>query len=218
MIDWMIEVTTTFELSIRTFFVGAKIMDKFFALQECNVHPNLLHIIGIVCMFVASKVEDVDALRMSHAREKIGHSKFTLREIASTEGAVLRKLGFLVNFVVKCDFIEEIASEFGISSEVSQLALFYSRLSMYYYSHLSYKESQVAYCSLMLAAQTLHKEEIIGKLVEKAAKEKVTLTFEEFKTDIAGFKDSFPRLESVFHAHRMTFNVVQGTFLISPYN
>lgn len=78
MVDWMIEVLTTFKNSDQTFFLAVSIMDRYFKNMGLIAHlpSSELHITGIVSMFLASKYEDVVPLLMRTVVNKIGHGKF----------------------------------------------------------------------------------------------------------------------------------------------
>jgi penicillin-binding protein-related factor A (putative recombinase) len=78
MIDWMGEVLHTFKTSHQTYFLSVNIMDRFFKLSDRELTSADLHLTGIVCMFIASKYEDVIPLLMRTVLNKIGHNKFSL--------------------------------------------------------------------------------------------------------------------------------------------
>lgn len=76
MVDWMVEVLTAFKCADQTFFLAINLLDRYFdALSKQNVTLELseLHISGVVCMFMASKYEDVYPLLMKTVFNKIGH-------------------------------------------------------------------------------------------------------------------------------------------------
>ena len=56
MIDWMIEVTSSYKFSHKTYFDGISLMDKYFNNEVEVLSPNKLHITGIICMVIASKM------------------------------------------------------------------------------------------------------------------------------------------------------------------
>jgi hypothetical protein len=73
MIDWMIEVLTNFKCDDQTFFLSVSLMDRYFKGCKDIKAVGDLHIIGVTCMFVASKYEDIYPLKMKTVFEKIGH-------------------------------------------------------------------------------------------------------------------------------------------------
>jgi hypothetical protein len=79
MVDWMIEVLTTFKNSDQTFFLAINLLDRYFKNTNKPLPSTELHISGIVSMFIASKYEDVIPLLMRTVINKIGHNKFSIR-------------------------------------------------------------------------------------------------------------------------------------------
>lgn len=212
MVDWMIEVTSIFQSSPRTFFIAVKIMDKFFTLQNVSVSCGLLHIIGLTSLFISSKYEDVITISTKDVVELIAHNKISSEDLFMTEQAILKKLGFFVNFVTRCDFIEEISKEISLSEELTSFALFLSQVSMHIYSHLSLKESQIAYCCLFISAKALKKEESAIKILAKCVISKVFVDFESFKSDLLKFKTLNPRFQKAQTTSKMDFGLVDGVF------
>ena len=76
MVDWMLEVLTTFKNSDQSFFLSINIMDRYFKQNMQNLPSSELHLTGIVSMFIASKYEDIVPLMMKTVINKIGHNKF----------------------------------------------------------------------------------------------------------------------------------------------
>ena len=59
MIDWMVEVLTTFKMSEQTFFVSVSLLDRFFKNAKKSLPSVELHLTGMAAMFLASKYEDI---------------------------------------------------------------------------------------------------------------------------------------------------------------
>ena len=56
--------------------------------------PNDLHIIGVASMFIASKFEEIYALKFSTVYEKIGHKKLNKIDIIKKEADILNALNY----------------------------------------------------------------------------------------------------------------------------
>ena len=85
MVDWMIEVTSTFKLDERTFFLSVAIMDSYLAEErECQTKDDI-HEIGVVAMFMASKYEDFMPLSLPVVMKKISHGTFTKEQLQRRE-------------------------------------------------------------------------------------------------------------------------------------
>ena len=78
MLDWMVEVTSSYKLSSSAYFKGVHIMDRYFHLEAAKLVPSQLHLIGITCMWIASKMDEVRPLRIKTVFERIGHKKFSV--------------------------------------------------------------------------------------------------------------------------------------------
>lgn len=216
MVDWMAEVTKTFQCSTRTFFSSVKIMDKFFQLQHISIHPSLLHIIGVVCMLIASKFEDIHAISLNDAKSRISHNKFSSEDIRTTEQAVLKKLGFAVNFVTRVDLIEDTVEEIGAGKDVLETSLFFAKISMHCYTHLQFTESQAAFWCILMTAKALDREEVAFKVTEKFGKNTGVKHYEEFANDVKMFRQNFPSFRSVFFTSEVDFEAVTCKVFKTP--
>ena len=57
MIDWMVEVLTTFKMSDQTFFISVSLLDRFFKKASKCIPSSELHLTGMTAMLLASKYE-----------------------------------------------------------------------------------------------------------------------------------------------------------------
>jgi hypothetical protein len=75
MIDWMVEVCTSFRCAERTWFLAVALFDRYLqAVKGQKVLKNSdVHTIGIVSIYLASKYEDVTPINSFIAYEKISH-------------------------------------------------------------------------------------------------------------------------------------------------
>lgn len=83
MIDWMVEVTTSYKFTNKTFFDGIQLMDRYFHAEQDCLPPSKLHIIGVEAMTIASKMNEVYPLRIRTVYEKIGHRKLAIDDLVS---------------------------------------------------------------------------------------------------------------------------------------
>lgn len=81
MIDWMVEVLTTFKASEQCFFTAVTLMDRYFKKTDFILGSSDLHLIGVTTMFIASKYEDVVQFSLETIVQKVGHSKFSKQQI-----------------------------------------------------------------------------------------------------------------------------------------
>ncbi len=65
MVDWMVEIFYIYESIAETFFLAVYIMDKFIYSTSSILTNNDIHLLGITCVFLASKFEDIYPLQMN---------------------------------------------------------------------------------------------------------------------------------------------------------
>ncbi|CDW85550.1 n-terminal domain containing protein [Stylonychia lemnae] len=101
MIDWMIVVFRVLKKSShKTFFLAIQLMDKYFIVKKLRgikVSKQDLHIVGLVCIFIASKFEDVIPIYLHQILIEAAHSKFTQEQILSMELDILTTLDFKIH-------------------------------------------------------------------------------------------------------------------------
>lgn len=109
MVDWMIEVFGIYKQKPRTIFKAIQIMDSYYSAKRQVVPLEELHLNGIVCILIASKVEEVSYIKLRAAVETIGRNKFSVSQVASREMEILSTINFSTNFptiydLLRCSF------------------------------------------------------------------------------------------------------------------
>ena len=68
LLDWMVQVYRVLKVSApQTFFLSAKIFDRYLIEKQKNkesIFQEDLYLIGLSCVFISSKYEDVVPIRM----------------------------------------------------------------------------------------------------------------------------------------------------------
>jgi len=65
-----------------------------------------LHSIGVTCMFVASKYEDIYPLKMKMVHEKIAHKKLAVEKIKAIEMDILKVIKYKIQAPTSLDFLK----------------------------------------------------------------------------------------------------------------
>ena len=108
MIDWMIEVLCNYNCDESTYFESVNLMDRYFKvcqIQNKILQPPQLHLIGVTCMFIASKYNDIYPLRLKILHEKIAHRKLSTKEIKKKENEITKLLNYIIGLPTMWDFI-----------------------------------------------------------------------------------------------------------------
>lgn len=97
MVDWIIEVLSLFKQSNETIFRAVHLLDLFLKNEKKSRSVKDLHLMGIVCMFVASKLCEVKPLTLQRVVCDIGKGKFSKDAILRTEKELLETVKFKLN-------------------------------------------------------------------------------------------------------------------------
>jgi len=112
MIDWMLEVLYAYNSDSPTIFLAVHLMDTYFAKSKVILTNNDVHLTGMTCLYIASKMEDIIPLRMSHVKSKIGHNKFSEKDIRKKEKTILETINFDIISTSTFDFIKTFIFDF----------------------------------------------------------------------------------------------------------
>ncbi|KAL4469497.1 hypothetical protein ABPG74_004750 [Tetrahymena malaccensis] len=94
MVDWMIEVMKSYKCTEETYFMAVRIMDSFLEKCKQKKSPQDIHLIGVTCIFIASKYEEIYPLRLQIIEERISHNKLSQEQVKQTEAEILNTLDF----------------------------------------------------------------------------------------------------------------------------
>jgi hypothetical protein len=94
MVDWMIEVLSSFNCDHNTFFVAVDLMDQFLSKTQNSYQSKDIHLIGVTCMLISSKMEEVLPFKVSTVVEKMTHNKIRCDQIQAMEFEVLSTLNY----------------------------------------------------------------------------------------------------------------------------
>ena len=53
MLDWMVEVTSSYKFTNKAYFDGVQLMDRYFASEKERITAGKLHMVGVVSMMLA---------------------------------------------------------------------------------------------------------------------------------------------------------------------
>ncbi len=120
MVDWMIEVLTNFKCDDQTFFLAISLMDRFFKQVKRDLQIQDLHTIGVTCMFIASKYEDIYPLKMKMVFEKIAHKKIPIDKIKQLELEICKTIKYKIPAPLPPEFMKLYLQEvLGITSKIT---------------------------------------------------------------------------------------------------
>lgn len=191
----MVEVTSTFKCDAETFFLSVKIMDKFTKKVSHSLGLSKLHCLGVTCMFIASKMQDVEPLMLGILVKKIAHNQIKKTEIRETEKLILITLNFKLNLVTAYDILMNL--RVSVPQPVLLRSEVLCRLCQYYVQYSEIRPSSLAHCSLIVACRELGEDTLAEQLLESAENSQLEEMVKTVELDITRFSQKFPLLRNV---------------------
>lgn len=161
MVDWMIEVISVYNFLNDTFFLAVYLLDKYLSMTTLSLVDKDIHLIGIICMYMASKEEEVWPFNLWNMKVAIGHGLFDASTMKRKELEIIETLNWKLIMVTPMQFIEYIDTLLRNSfkswlyshciENVRLMALQYCKLALINQNILQYKPSEIAAGAYALA-------------------------------------------------------------------
>jgi len=168
MIDWMVEVTCAFHMSMETFFLSVKVMDYFLCKSGVKYGDDSVHLIGITCMLVASKYEEVEPFRVKTMVEIVAKHKFSALDILAMELVVLDAISFEVHLLTPIHVLGYLCDTLRLSPGIQQTAEILLVINQMSIVVQTAPPSLQAVAALMLVCAGLKRPEVLPLLVPYA--------------------------------------------------
>jgi hypothetical protein len=97
MVNWILEVLKIFESSLETAFRAVLCLDLFLKCLKTPLRAKELHLLGVVCIFISSKLSETRSISMRQLIRDIGKFQFSVREIKDMEMRILTTVNFNIN-------------------------------------------------------------------------------------------------------------------------
>nr|DAD44785.1 TPA_asm: hypothetical protein HUJ06_003015 [Nelumbo nucifera] len=157
LVDWLVEVSEEYKLVPDTLYLTVYLIDRF--LSQNFIERQRLQLLGITCMLIASKYEEICAPRVEEFCF-ITDNTYTRGEVLKMESQVLNYLGFQLSTPTIKTFLRRFlraaqASYKVPSLELEFLANYLAELTLVEYAFLKFLPSLIAASAVFLARWTL---------------------------------------------------------------
>lgn len=152
LVDWLHEVAMEFSLCIQTIEKCVNLLDRY--LSVASIQRNQLQLVGVACLLIASKYEEVTPPSIEDFTWVTDNS-YTREQVLDMEACILSKLGFRLNIVTISDVLHSLQQAMQADGVTVQLAQYLSELTLQEYSFTKYLPSMVATSAFCLAMHTL---------------------------------------------------------------
>lgn len=150
LVDWLVEVSVTFNLRMSTLFLSIRLLDSYMTLVKGSVPKRLLQLVGATAMMIASKFEEVTPPDLQDFIY-VAADAYTKDQFLRMEVQMLTVLDFRMATPTAAHFVEHAAT----SPLEAQVAQFFLELTLGEYSMIRHAPSHLACAALLLARRVL---------------------------------------------------------------
>jgi hypothetical protein len=184
LIDWLVDVAIEFRLSNSTLALTSSILERFLALED--LEKKQLQLLGVTCMWIASKMEEVSVPLVSDFAW-ITYDTYTVDELRAMERRVLNALQFAISQWIPMNYLKLIF-ELPVVTENPDLKFsigFLHELVLHEPPLLLNEPDQLAAAICYAAAAVVAPAEY-DKLVSQGTIDYMLMTKHESLTDLIG--------------------------------
>ncbi|XP_058751835.1 cyclin-A2-4-like [Vicia villosa] len=157
LVDWLVEVSDGYKLQANTLYLTVYLIDWF--LSKNFIERQKLQLLGITCMLIASKYEEINA---PHVEDFcfITDNTYTKGQVLQMESLVLKSAAYQLFAPTTKTFLRRFlraaqASYKRPSIELEYLANYLAELTLMSYGFLNFLPSMIAASAVFLARWTL---------------------------------------------------------------
>jgi len=150
LIDWLVEVQMQFKLLQETLFGTINIVDRYLAVEGSSVTRSRLQLVGVSCMFLAAKMEEVYAPACSDF-VYITDNAYTEDEIKKTEIKIIQALQFNLFQPLSLHFLRRFSKAGDVDVLQHSLAKYALEVGLLDYALVSRSGSELAAAALFLS-------------------------------------------------------------------
>lgn len=146
--DWLIQVHSRFRLLPETLFLAVNIIDRF--LSQRVVSLAKLQLVGITCLFIAAKVEEIVAPSAQNFLY-CADSSYTEAEILQAERYVLKTLDWNMSYPNPIHFLRRVSKADDYNVKSRTIAKYFLEIQCLEWRLIAAPPSLVAAAALWLA-------------------------------------------------------------------
>ncbi|KAF9445675.1 hypothetical protein P691DRAFT_795336 [Macrolepiota fuliginosa MF-IS2] len=156
LMDWLIQVHVRFRLLPETLFLCVNLIDRFLSARVVSLAK--LQLVGITCLFIAAKFEEVISPSVSHFL-LCADSTYTEAEILQAERYVLKTLDWNLSYPNPVHYLRRVSKADGYDVKVRTLAKYLLEISALEWRLIAAPPSLMAAASIWLARLALGYEQ-----------------------------------------------------------
>lgn len=154
LVDWLIEIHGKFRLLPETLFLTNNLLDRFLSARTVSV--NKLQLVGITCLFIAAKYEEIMAPSIQNYLYVV--EGYTEDEIIKAERYILSVLDYGLHYPNPLSFLRRCSKADQYDTQCRTLAKYLMEISLLDHRFITTPSSKVAATGMYIARLMLGKE------------------------------------------------------------
>ena len=155
LVDWLVEVAEEYKLVSDTLYLSVNYIDR--VLSSMPVQRSRLQLVGVSCMLVAAKYEEIYAPQVDEF-VYITDNTYTRNEVIQMERKILDLLGFELTAPTGKHFLRRFIQSSEPDGKTELLANYLCELTLVEAKFLQYLPSKVAAACVFLANFTMKRQ------------------------------------------------------------
>lgn len=151
LVDWLVEVGEEYKLSPQTLWLTISYIDS--SLSLIVVNRNKLQLLGITCMLIAAKYEEIYPPTIDDF-VYISDSTYTKQQVLNMESLLLTSLNFRLSAATPWEFARRFCGAANLCERTTMLSHFITEMFVLEPGYLKHQPSIVAASSVCLALLT----------------------------------------------------------------
>lgn len=198
MVSWMMEIFASYPSEPLSFFLSVNIMDMYLEKTTRKFKDSDIHLIGLVSVYMASKMEDIIPLHMVHIKSKLGNDKYKKEEIVNLERDILKVLSWDVIMITTYDVVKTFLSDFFVNNremieslkienlcfDLEIISIFLSKLICLHEAFYKYNHCIKAIAIIIASFDILRSNFVITKTIEDFIRQWILFLINESKYSI----------------------------------
>lgn len=152
LVDWLVEVVEEYKLSTETLYLGVGYLDRY--LSKKSVVRSKLQLVGVACMLLASKYEEIYAPSVEEF-VYISDNTYSKEEVFLMEANVLDVLEFSLTIATIKNFLRRFLKAACANQMVNMFANYLCEMALHEYCFVKFLPSVVASAAVYLAIRTI---------------------------------------------------------------
>ncbi|KAG9218128.1 hypothetical protein CCMSSC00406_0008067 [Pleurotus cornucopiae] len=154
--DWLVQVHVRFRLLPETLFLCVNLIDRFLSARVVSL--NKLQLVGVACMFIAAKFEEIVSPSVSHFLH-CADSSYTEAEILQAERYILKTLDYNLSYPNPVHFLRRVSKADDYNVKVRTLGKYLLEIGIVEWRLVACPPSLMAAAAIWLARLALGLEQ-----------------------------------------------------------